>query len=188
MTRRLRNIALLFLLGLSLSACDSKPPLTTVDSVDLGGFAGKWYIVANIPNFFERNKVGSKTTFLKKGPGLYDDIYEFRTGSFDQQEEKVIGKAKSINTANTVWQSTFYTVVRSEFEVLQVDQGYQLMALGHTSRDYGWIFSRTPHISEEDFKAALATFSDNGYDVTRFLKIPQLPEQIGQPGFQIVAN
>jgi len=179
---------LLALLGLSLNACSSGPPLKTVSYVDQQQFAGKWYVVANIDNFLERNKVAATTTFLEKSPGVYKDIFRFRNGGFDQPEDKIVGKAKSANDANTVWQSTFYTIIRSKFEVLSVDSNYQLMLLGHRSRNYGWIFSRTPLLSDKDHIQAMSIFKDNGYDTSRFLKVPQLVEQIGQPGFHTVQN
>jgi apolipoprotein D and lipocalin family protein len=47
----------------------------------------------------------------------------------------------------------------------------------------GWVFSRTPTIDDTDYRALLQRFAAAGYDITRFRKVIQLPEQIGKPGF-----
>jgi hypothetical protein len=46
-------IATLFT-SLSLWGCANKPQLTTVPSVDLGRYSGKWHEIAKYPNWFQR--------------------------------------------------------------------------------------------------------------------------------------
>ena len=45
--------------SLSLCACAGRPQLTTVPSVDLQRYSGKWYEVAKYPNWFQRDCAGS---------------------------------------------------------------------------------------------------------------------------------
>lgn len=167
-----------------LTACASYPPLEIAASVDAERFKGSWYVIANIPYFAERNKIASKTTYRHRKGKLYDDIFEARDGSFDNTPKKIVGKVKSLNDDNTVWRSTFYWVFRFKFSVLHVDADYELMLLGHESRKYGWVMARSKQLSQEDYQRALSIFEQRGYDTSLFSKVPQLPEQIGQPGFQ----
>jgi len=168
--------------------CSTHLPLQTVNYIDPDSFAGEWYIISNIPYFAERNKVDSKTTYLKIGPNQYQDIFESRDGSFDQDMDKLVGKVKSLNKQNTQWQSTFYWVMRFKFEILEVDDNYQLMLLGHRSRDYGWVMARDKKVTDEDYAQAMQTFQDNGYDTSKFSKVPQFPDDLNKAGYQLVAN
>jgi len=168
-----------------LSACASPPPLNkTADYVDPSKFAGQWYVISNIPYFGERNKVASRTNYIRRGPNLFDDIFESKSKSFDNELKRLRGTVKSINEQNTRWQSTFYKVFKFEFDVLSVDSDYQILLLGHPSRKYGWVMARQNTISDADYQDAMQVFAENGYDLTKFGKVPQLPEQLNQPGFQ----
>lgn len=182
--RYFKSGLLALLLGSQLMACVSYPPLEKAEFVDAEQFKGSWYVIANIPYFAERNKVGSKTTYLHREGKLYDDIFEAHDQNFDSDYKKLVGKVKSLNEQNNEWRSTFYWVINFKFAVLHVDPDYELMLLGHKSRKYGWVMARDRQISESDYQRALDTFKQRGYDISQFKKVPQLPEDIGQPGFQ----
>jgi len=181
-------VSILLFALLTMKLAPHGPPLKTVNHIDSNRFTGEWYIISNIPYFAEKNKVGSKTTYLKIGENEYQDIFESYEGSFDNELERLIGKAKSLNKENTRWQSTFYRVIRFHFEVIEVDPDYQVMLLGHKTRDYGWLMSRTPNISDKQYQHAMQIFHDNGYDTRRFAKVPQFPEDLGKIGFHYVSN
>ncbi|MFT5571510.1 MAG: apolipoprotein D and lipocalin family protein [Cryomorphaceae bacterium] len=93
-----------------------------------------------------------------------------------------------LNENNTRWRSTFYKVIRFSFDVVDVDENYQTLLLGHPSRKYGWVMSRKKAMTSADYQRALEVFKNNYYDVSRFSKVPQLPEQIGKDGFQKVTD
>jgi apolipoprotein D and lipocalin family protein len=69
------------------------------------------------------------------------------------------------------------------FLVLYVDSNYQYALFGEQDRALGWIYARSPVISELEYRELLARFSAVGYDAERFRKVIQTPEQIGRPGF-----
>lgn len=180
-------IALLSCLFL-LSACATHPPLQQAKYVDPDRFAGEWFVIANIPYFGERNKVESRTSYIKQGPNDYADIFAAKTGSFDAPLEETVGRARSLNDSNTEWLAVFYWVFRFKFNVVHMDEDYQLMLLGHRSRDYGWVMARNNTISDADYQRAMQLFEANGYDTSRFSKVPQRPEDLGKPGYQVVGN
>jgi len=78
--------------------------------------------------------------------------------------------------------------MRFKFEVLEVDDDYQIMLLGHRSRDYGWVMARNNQITDAQYQQAMSTFSENGYDISKFAKVPQIPADLGQQGYQVVSN
>ena len=174
---------------LSLLGCSSEPTvLKAVESIDVDQFMGEWYVISNIAYFAENNKVGSKTTYLRAPDNTYQDIFESKDGSFNNETDKLIGSIKSTNVSNSKWESTFYWVIRFKFEVLEIDEDYQIVLLGHKSRDYGWVMARDKSISDEDYDKAMQTFKNNGYDTEKFGKVPQFPKDIGAPGYHLVTN
>ena len=182
------KLSALLLILVCISGCTSYPPLNkTADYVDPDRFAGQWYVISNIPYFAERNKVASRTTYKRRGDNLFDDIFESKNKSFDAELKRLEGTVKSINDENTRWQSTFYKVIKFKFDVLDVNPDYSVVLLGHPSRKYGWVMARQNTISDADYQIAMQTFADNGYDLTKFGKVPQLPEQLNQPGFHTIA-
>ena len=178
--------AFFLILFCSLCACASKdyPPLETVDYVEPDKFAGKWFVIANIPYFAEKNKVGSYTIYRKREGRIYDDIFSAHEKDFSKPAKQLKGRVKIVNESNTRWKSTFYRVINFTFEVVHIEGDYDIALLGHPSRDYGWVMARTNTISSNQYENAMTVFRERGYDTAKFFKVPQLPEQIGQVGFQ----
>ena len=78
--------AIASMLLLSLTACSNEPPnpnprasepLSTVP-VDLPRYMGRWYIIANIPYFAERDMVASRAEWVLRPDGKIDDSYYAR--------------------------------------------------------------------------------------------------------------
>lgn len=182
------SILATLLVTLFLVNTSSQQPLETTDYVDPNRFTGEWYVISNIPYFAERNKVASKTTYMKIGDDEYQDIFEYKQGSFDNESNTVVGTAKCLNSANTKWQSTFFGIMTFKFEILEVDEDYEIMLIGHRSRDYGWVMARSSKIDDQEYQRAMQIFTDNGYDSSKFGKVPQHRSDIGQHGYQIVSN
>lgn len=166
----------------------SHPPLKTTEYVDSDRFTGEWFVISNIPYFAEKNKVASKTTYMKIGDRMYQDIFEYKEGSFDNKLEVNVGKAKCLNSEHTLWQSTFFGIMRFKFEILDVDEDYKVMLIGHRSRNYGWVMARESKLNDQDYQRAMQIFSDNDYETSKFSKVPQHPSDIGQTGYQLVSN
>lgn len=172
-------------IALLLIGCASQPPFSQQASyVDADRFMGKWHTISNIPYFAERGKVATNSHYIRRGPNKYDDVFESRKKSFDAPVKKLAGTMKSLNDNNNEWQSTFYKIISSKFTVLYIDENYQTALLGHKSRKYGWVFSRNKQMSDEDYAKAMSIFSDNGFDIEKFRKVPQYQNQLGLAGFQ----
>ena len=169
---------LTLLILLSGSYKHYEPFQSSVTEIDIEKFAGEWFIISNIPYFAEKNKVGSKTNY-KLHNNRFDDIFISQEGSFDAPIDILKGSAKSTNPSNTQWQSTFYWLIRFNFEVIYINEDYSIMLLAHKSRDYGWVMSRTSTVPNRTIINAMKVFTHNGYDISKFRLVPQHPKQIG---------
>jgi apolipoprotein D and lipocalin family protein len=177
---------------LPLAGCSNDPPnlhpranepLTTVP-VDLPRYMGRWYIIANIPYFAERDMVASRAEWTLRADGKIDDAYYARKKSFDGPEKHyqfldtpVPGKDGG------EWRVQLFWPVRVTQLTLYVDPGYRYTILGYPGKNLGWIFSREPDMSEDTYRALLARLDAMGYDTSRFRRVPQRPDQVGKPGF-----
>lgn len=173
---------------LLLSGCallGPKEPLPTVDRVELDRYMGEWYVIANIPYFGERGNVAGRAIYRPREDGRMDDIYLYRDGNFDSPEERLEGVAWVIDQdTNAEWKVRFYWPLSFGYYIVGLDTDYQWTMVGHPSRNYAWIMARTPRMDEALYQSLLDRFAALGYDPSRLQKVPQFPDQVGQPGFQ----
>ncbi len=181
--RQLLLIALLLIGG-----CASTPkglgPITVVDELSMEEYDGEWYVIANIPYFFERGNVMPRVIFEKRDDGRYDDLYFYRE-DFDGKVKTMEGVAWVPDPAEPARLKTrFFWPFTFDYLVIKLDPDYQHVAIAHSSRKYGWIMAREPLMDETTYEQYLQAFAAQGYDTSRILKIAHQPEQVGQEGFQ----
>lgn len=167
-----------------LTGRSDRPPLQAESSVDLDRYLGTWYVIANIPYFAEAGNVASRAVYRARDDGRIDDLYFYRE-DFDGEEQSMAGVAWIIDEAsNARWNVRFFWPLTFDYVILDLDEDYRHVAVGHPSRNYGWVMAREPRIDADQYERLMAVFAANGYDTAEFLKVPQFPEQLGQPGFQ----
>jgi apolipoprotein D and lipocalin family protein len=173
------SLLLLPLLGLALlSGCATKqPPLQPVSFVNIPRFMGDWWVIAHIPYFLERDTFDTKDTYRLREDGRIDNIFTFRKGSHEAPEKTWKGLAWVVDTkSNAEWRVQFLWPIALPYYVLYLDPDYRFMAVGHPSRDYGWIMARDKTMSDADYAEVLRALEAQGYDASRFRKVPQKVE------------
>lgn len=177
---------------LALGACSSVPknpnPLASQElklaTVDLPRYMGRWYVIANIPYFGEKGYVGGQAEWTLRADGKIDDAYIGRKGSFDEPETRRTFVDSIVpDTGNAKWRVRLFWPVYVTQLTLYVDPTYQYTILGYPDKSLGWIFSRTPFMPEAKYQEMLTRLEQQGYDITRFRRVPQQREQVGKPGF-----
>lgn len=178
--------------GALFAGCSGEPanpnalaakPLATVP-VDLPRYMGRWYVIANIPYFAERDFVGSRAEWSLREDGRIDDVFIGRKGGFDGPEKRY-AFVDSVKTGSEggEWSVRVFWPIYVTQLTLYVDPAYRYTILGYPNKKLGWIFSREPTMDEATYRSLLARLDGMGYDVSRFRRVPQTPDQIGQPGF-----
>jgi apolipoprotein D and lipocalin family protein len=193
-TRIKRRVPLMLAaLGLAtLAACADTPknpnpradvPLTEA-KVDLPRYMGRWYIVAHIPYFLEKNLVDVHTTFTLRPDGRVTENFEAKKGGFDGEQKKYqFLDTPDPATGNAYWTISPFWPVSVGQTTIYVSPDYQYTLIGYKGKSLGWVFSRTPEISDAKYQELLKIFEQQGYDISRFEKVVQKPDQIGKPGF-----
>jgi len=167
-----------------LQACATAAPPLPLARVDLDRMYGGWYLIATIPNRFERGLVAPYDVYSKRPDGDIQEDFYVRRGGFDApRKHYTVHDWVRPGTGNAHWRVQLFWPINLPFLVLYVDPDYQYALFGEESRDLGWIYSREPLISDADYRALLGRFTALGYDASRLRRFVQTPEQIGAPGF-----
>lgn len=180
-SRHLRATLPLLLLAILLAGCATgcrkRPPLRTVSHVDLPRYMGSWRVIAEIPYFAERGGVDSVESYALLPDGTIYNWFTMRRGSFASSETKFTAHAYVVNKqTNAEWRVKFLGgLISAPYLVLDLDPDYQWTVVGYPSRNYGWIMARAKTMPEPTYEAILKRLAAQGYDPSRFQKVPQVP-------------
>jgi apolipoprotein D and lipocalin family protein len=152
----------------------------TAASVNLSRYAGRWYEIARFPNSFQKQCMGKVTADYRLMP---DDKIEvanrckMSNGSLDLAvgEAKVIDKVSNAKLQvrfAPAWLS-WLPMVWGNYWILELDADYSFTAVGSPDRNYLWILSRTPTISQADYESLVNNATKQGYDTSKLVKTQQ---------------
>ncbi|MBC8003596.1 MAG: lipocalin family protein [Opitutaceae bacterium] len=174
---------LLLMTGCATSGgAQTKSPLRTVDHVDLDRYMGDWFVIANIPSLSaEKGVVGSVERYARRTDGDIDNVFEAYADSFLGKKIRYKARAWVVDKkSNAEWKVQFFWPIRFAYLTIDLDPGYQWTVVGHPSRDYLWIMSRSKTLDEATYQGIVKRCADQGYDVSRIRKVPQTEVQVGE--------
>jgi len=152
-------------------------PLKTVDYVDLERFMGDWYVIAIIPNFIEKNAVNgieSYSTLNKDGVKI---DYIFRVKTPDGKLKHLQPKAWIHNReTNAEWRVQFLWPLKAAYLIIDLAEDYSYTVIGEPSRKFVWIMAREPELEDELYDSILGRLDQQGYDISKIKKMPQIWE------------
>ena len=172
--------SLVTVMSLQAYAQQPVPEVKTVASVSLERYVGKWYEVARFPNRFQTQCIGDVTAeYKKRNDGRIDVINSCRKA--DRTVEQANGLAFIDDTASNAklkvrfapaWLS-WIPMVWGNYWVIGLAQDYSYAVISEPSREYLWVLSRTPNLSEESYRAALKLAAEQGLDVKKLIRTKQ---------------
>ena len=169
-----RNLIIAVSGALLLTACQSRPPLETVEYVDLERFMGDWYVIANIPTFIERDAHNAVESYRLDEDGSIATTFTFRAGGFDGKLKTYEPRGFVVDTdSNAVWGMQFVWPFKGDYRVIHLDSDYNMTVIGRNKLDYVWLMSRQPDLSDEDYGRAVETIRSAGYDISQLQRVPQ---------------
>lgn len=168
-----------------LLACGSgleAVPAETAGLLDLARYQGRWYVIARAPADAPHPR-GAYFEYRARGEDAIDGVYASRT-SFDHEPVTEERDAEIDPRAPAKWRVRTGWLGTDEQWVLYVSPDYRFAIAGVPARRTAWILAREPVIPEWSYAGLLARLAVQGYDVSRFRRVPQQPEQVGRPGFE----
>jgi len=173
--RALIRCTLLTCLAL-LAGCQTtpaRPPLRTVERVELQRFMGDWYVIAHIPTFIEKGAYNAVESYRLNGDGTIATTFTFNKDALDGPLKKYTPTGFVRNTAtNAEWAMQFVWPVKAQYKIVYLDDNYQQTVVARDQRDYVWILARTPRISPTDYEALVTRIRSIGYDINLLRRVP----------------
>lgn len=163
-----------------VQVAEAPRPVTPIAALDLPRYMGAWFEVAKYPNRFQRQCVRNTTAeYAQQGDGSVRVTNRCVTAQGETIE--AIGQARQIGAATSpklevrfapAWLS-FLPMVWGDYWVIDLDEGYNLVAIGEPQRHFLWVLSRMPQVGPQAYEALLARLAQQGFDTSRLERTPQ---------------
>jgi apolipoprotein D and lipocalin family protein len=135
---------------------------------------GKWYVIANIPTFLEKDAYNAVETYERNDDGTIDTTFTFRKGGFDGELKEYNPKGfVRDDPSNAVWGMRFIWPIKADYRIVYLDDAYSQTIIGRNKRDFVWVMAREPSISDDDYAALVQEMREMGYETGDLQKVPQ---------------
>lgn len=139
--------------------------LRTVPYVDLNRYLGKWYDIASFPQRFQKGCACTSAEYSMNSNGTI----KVRNRCMKDGKEKISeGRAKvKDKKTNARLSVTFFWPFKGKYWIIDLADDYSYAVVGHPSRDYLWILSRTKTMDDKVYQGILERLRQQGYDLSR---------------------
>ena len=157
---------------LPLSACTKDFDKSTVDEFDLSRYLGEWYEVARYDHSFERGLDNTMAEYILQDDGK---VVVLNTGWKNGKFKLAEGKAKYPDPEGEpgALRVSFFLFFYSDYNVMMVDENYQISLVGSKAEKYLWILSRTPEPDPALLDMVLEEAQKRGYDTSKLIWVDQ---------------
>ncbi len=162
----------------SMLACN-RAPLDTAPSVDLQQFQGKWYEIAHLPRPTQRDCNDTTATYTLQSDGQLAFVHECTLT--DGTYHGATALAKVTDARDPSKMQVDFGGVMGDYWILEVAPDYRYAVVGHPSRDYLWILSRSPNMNGADLKAVVDHAHNNDFDTSKLEYTKHTADPIGTP-------
>lgn len=173
-----RGVVLIMLASVCLGAVAADAPLQVVESVNAERYMGLWYAIASIPTSFERQCIQGTTAeylLLENGRIQVTNTCYDAQGNVDvaRGQAWIPNPAESSKLKVSFVRFLWIWWFGAPYWIIDLAPDYSYAVVGHPSREYGWILSRTPTLPEEVLAGIVTRLESQGYDFGDFRMIDQ---------------
>ena len=157
---------------LPLTACSKDFDNSTVDEFDLSRYLGEWYEIARYDHSFERGMNNTMAEYILQDDGK---VVVLNTGWKNGKFKLAEGKAKYPDPTGEpgALRVSFFLFFYSDYNVMMVDENYQISLVGSKAEKYLWILSRTPVPDPALLEMVLNEAARRGYDTSELIWVDQ---------------
>lgn len=164
-------IALLTAFCLNLTSCSTASTVdnSTVQSLDLNRFMGRWYEIARFDHKFERDMQQVTTIYAIQDNGRVKVINQgLKNGKWKTSE----GKGK-LTTTPGLLRVSFWGPFYSDYRVMMLASDYTYALIGGDGDKYLWILSRSPQMRQDTRNQVLREAQRRGYNTNNLIWVQQ---------------
>lgn len=182
---KLGALAFVVFLAACAGAGNKREPLQSDAVVDLPRFMGAWHVIARVNYIGERGDVASQDVYTLNTDGEVDTVYRYRKSFSPDDQEKTLESVGLVQpgTNNAFWRIRFFGLIKADLLILEIAPDYSWALIGQPSRKLGWVFAREPVMADPLYAELIGKMVDYGYDTSTLLRVAQVPEQVGKPGY-----
>ena len=180
MIRALRVLAFLSLLA---SGCMADPPLEVAPNVDLNQFLGKWYEIASLPRTTQTDCYGTTAFYSPSSNGSFQFVNQCNVASSDGPLRTVTMTATVPDLSVPAKLGLDVGGFTGAYWILEVGSNYEYAVVGHPSRAFLWILSRTPTLDPTTLTGIVDRAEGNRFETNKLQYTPQPP-----PGDRIASS
>ena len=143
-----------------------------IPSLDLGRFLGVWYEIARFDHSFERDMDNVVAEYLLRDDGKVTVINSgWKNGRYKVADGKARQPDPDTDPAHL--EVSFFLSFYSDYNILMLDDNYQVALIGSGSPKYLWILSRVPVPKDAVIDDAIEEAEDRGYDTSKLIWVDQ---------------
>ena len=161
----------------TLMSCSffEKKDFTSIDYLDPTKYEGTWYVIENIPTFFEDDAYNSVEHYSFTEDKIEID-FKMRKGSPTGEIKSYPQKGQIYNKkTNAHWKIKIpWIPFKFDYLVIDLAKDYSWVVVGVPNKNYVWIMARKPTLSEEKLKPIRQRLEEHGYDTAKLQKVPQV--------------
>ncbi|MEO8206400.1 MAG: lipocalin family protein [Chthoniobacterales bacterium] len=145
-----------------LAGCATHQELKTVSSVDLQRYSGKWYEIASLPAWFQKDCHGATAEYTPLPDGRIKVLNQCTAKN--GKNRKVVGIARVVPNSENARLKVRFGLIQGDYYIIGLDEkSYQWSIVGHPSRKYLWILSRSPKMDDATYRQLLNIAREKGY-------------------------
>jgi apolipoprotein D and lipocalin family protein len=158
-------------------ACSSDPPLDVASNVDLSRFQGKWYEIARLPRTTQTDCHGTTAFYTQGSDGTLTFVNQCNVGAKTGPLKTVTMSARVPDTTVQAKLALDVGGYTGDYWILEVGSNYEYAVVGHPSRLYFWVLSRTPTLDPATMQGVLGRAQNDHFDTTQIQYTPQPPPE-----------
>jgi lipocalin len=165
---------IVFLIQVMFLFQDAKRKPAVVSGVDLNKYAGTWYEIARLPNYFERKLKCTSATYTLMEDGRIGVVNKGHYINDPGKTSSVKGIARIPDKSEPAkLKVQFFWPFSGDYWIMYLDRNYSYVLVGDPSLKYLWILAREKTMSDETYNMLKQKAVDNGYDLSTLIRVEQ---------------
>jgi apolipoprotein D and lipocalin family protein len=142
-----------------------------VSPFELSRYLGRWYEIARLPAWFERDMTHVTATYSLKKNGM---VRVQNAGNKNGKSKTAIGKAKFANEKTVGYlKVAFFWNFYADYKIIDLDTVNYRYAMVGSSLNYLWILCREPKLDKGILTALVENAQKLGFDTGKLYFTPQ---------------
>ncbi len=143
-----------------------------VKNLDLARYLGTWYEIARFDHSFERGLENVTAEYLLRDDGKIDVINSgWKKGKYKVAEGKARQPDPKSDPAHL--EVSFFLFFYSDYNVLMIDDDYEVALVGSKGPGYLWILARNPAVDTATLNSVIDEAERRGYDTSKLIWVDQ---------------